>query len=50
MLDFTNVHPSILNWMIVGLMAVTFIAFWKWFFNRYKLPGTSGIADIFASL
>lgn len=50
MLDFTNVYPSLLNWAIVGLMAVTFITFFKWFFNRYKLPGTQGIADIFASV
>lgn len=30
MLEFSNVFPSILNWIIVGLMAVTFIIFAKW--------------------
>jgi hypothetical protein len=38
-LDFADLKPSILNWILVGLMAVTFIAFFKWFSTRYSIPG-----------
>lgn len=38
MLEFSNVFPSILNWMIVGLMAVTFIIFAKWITTKLGLP------------
>ncbi len=42
-LDFADVKPSVLSWIIVGLMAVTFIAFFKFVFTKYPVPG---IADV----
>lgn len=44
-LDFEHVYPSLLNWGVVGLMAVTFIAFFKWVFGKYSVPG---LTDLFA--
>lgn len=38
MLDFANVFPSILNWVIVGLMALTFIIFAKWITAKMGIP------------
>jgi hypothetical protein len=45
-LDFSDVKPSLLNWMIVGLMAITFIALAKFVVNHYSNP----ITDKFKSL
>lgn len=42
--DMADVRPSLLSWFVVGLMAVTFIVFAKWAFNRYPVPG---LTDIF---
>jgi hypothetical protein len=47
LLDFGNVYPSVLNWMLVGIMAVTFIATFKFLMARYRVPGVS---DVFASI
>ena len=41
MLEFSNVFPSVLNWMIVGLMAVTFIIFAKWITAKMQIPYVS---------
>jgi len=38
-----DVKPSILNWLVVGLTAVTFIVAAKWLANRYP---TSGITEL----
>jgi hypothetical protein len=43
--DFSHVYPTLLNWGVVGLMAVTFIAFFKWMTQKYNIPGLS---DLFA--
>jgi heme A synthase len=45
-MDFASVKPSVLNWLIVGLMAVTFIVFFKWAFTKVSVPGLS---DLFAA-
>jgi hypothetical protein len=45
--DFANVMPSVGSWLIVGMMAVTFIAFWKFMLNKWEVPGLS---DLFASI
>jgi hypothetical protein len=37
--DFADLKPSLLNWLIVGLMAVTFIVFFKWALTKWKVPG-----------
>lgn len=47
MLDFSNVYPSLLNLVQVGLMAVIFISVMKWLTARYRVPGVS---DVFASI
>ena len=44
-LDFSHVYPTLLNWGVVGLMAVTFIAFFKWITQKYAIPG---LTDLFA--
>lgn len=44
-LDFADVKPSILNWLIIGLMAVTFIAFWKFMLTKYPIPGLSEVVQ-----
>lgn len=38
---FANVYPSILNVAIVGMMATIWIAFAKWLFGTYNVPGLS---------
>ena len=48
MLDFADVKPSILNWMTIGFMAVTFISFFKFFFAA--IMPIPGLTDLFASL
>jgi len=45
--DFADIKPSLWNWMVNGLMAVTFILFWKWFFTAFHIGGFS---DAFASI
>lgn len=47
MLDFSNVYPSLLNLVTVGLMAVIFITVMKWLTNKYDVPGVS---TLFASI
>lgn len=46
-MDFADVKPTLLNWGVVGLMAVTFIAFWKFVLGQMAVPGLS---DLFASI
>jgi hypothetical protein len=47
MLDFAEVKPTLLNWAVVGMMAVTFISFFKFFFSMIGVPGLS---DLFNSI
>lgn len=51
-LDFADVKPSLLNWTVVGLMAVTFISFWKFVFSMWgsDVPILSSLAHLFASI
>jgi len=46
-IDFANPKPGVMSWLIVGLMAVTFILFMKWATARWPIPGLS---EIFASI
>ncbi len=46
-LDFGNVYPNVLNWALVGIMAVTFISVFKFLTARFRIPGVS---DVFASI
>lgn len=47
MLEFGNLFPSVLNWIIVGLMAVTFITFFKFITSKLNIPY---VKDVAASL
>jgi len=40
-LDFADVKPSLISWVIVGIMATTFIVVGKWLFTKYSVPGVS---------
>jgi hypothetical protein len=40
-LSFADVKPSILNWVVVGLMAVTFIVLMKFVTAKWTIPGLS---------
>lgn len=44
-LDFADVKPSVVSWLIVGLMAVTFIAFFKFLMTKYPIPGLSQVVQ-----
>lgn len=46
-IDVADVKPSVLSWATVGIMATTFIVFFRWFFSKYTVPGLS---DLFISL
>ena len=43
--DFADLKPSVLNWAIVGLMAITFIVFAKWVLNKYPIKGLSELVN-----
>lgn len=45
-LDLSDVKPSLFNWVIVGLMAVTFIAASKFVVNHYDNPITAKFKDL----
>ena len=45
-LDMADVKPSLLSWVIVGLMSVTFIVFMKYVTEKYHIPG---ISEVFAA-
>lgn len=43
MLDFANVYPSVLNWVVIGLMALTFILFAKFILAKLNVPAVSDL-------
>jgi len=40
-IDFANVYPSVLNLVVVGMMATIFISVMKFLTNRWPVPGIS---------
>ena len=42
-LEFADVKPSILNWLIVTLMALTGIVLLKFLVSRYPIPGVASV-------
>lgn len=44
-LDFADVKPSVVSWVIVGLMAVTFIVVAKYIFTRWPVPGLTEVVQ-----
>jgi len=45
-LDMADVKPTVLNWFIVGLMAVSFIVLMKYAMSRWPVPG---LAEVIAA-
>jgi hypothetical protein len=43
--DFADVKPSLVSWLIVGLMATTFIVVAKWLVNKYPIAGVTEIIN-----
>lgn len=43
MLEFGNVLPSVLNWTVVGLMALTFIIAAKFILTKFNVPAVSDL-------
>jgi len=41
-LDF---KPSVINWLIVGIMAVTFIVLAKFVVNKWTVPGLTDVIN-----
>jgi hypothetical protein len=44
-LEMADVKPSVLSWLVVGIMAITFIAFAKYAFTKYYIPGLSEVVQ-----
>lgn len=42
-LEFADVKPSVLNWLIVTLMAVTGIVFLKFILAKFPIPAISSV-------
>lgn len=40
-LDMADIRPSVMNWAIAGIMAVTFIVLMKYVTTKYPVPGLS---------
>lgn len=41
-----NTKINVYNWMIGGIMAVTFIVFAKVIFNKWHVPGVSDVVNL----
>ncbi len=44
-LDMADVKPSVLSWIVVGLMAVTFIAVVKYATTKWYVPGLTEVVN-----
>ena len=44
--DFADVKPSVVSFIIVGLLAVSFIVLGKWVTTKYPVPG---LTELFAA-
>jgi len=43
---FSNSKISVYNWLVIGIMAITFIVFAKMIFTRFKVPGVSDVVTM----
>lgn len=41
-----DVTPSVLNWVMIGLMAVTFIVLAKWALNKWPIAGLTDVVNM----
>ena len=44
-LDMADVKPSVLNWIVVTLLAMTGIVFFKWAMARWPVPGLADFVN-----
>ena len=44
-LDMADVKPSVTSWVIVTLMALTGIVFFKWVMSRWPIPGLADFVN-----
>lgn len=44
-LDLADVKPSVISWVIVGLLASTFIVAAKWLLNKYPIAGITDLIN-----
>lgn len=42
-LNFADAKPGVMNFLLIGTMALVFIVLGKWLFNRYPVPGVTAI-------
>jgi hypothetical protein len=45
-LDMNDIRPSLFSWVMVGLMAITFIFFAKYLVNQYNLFPLTFVKDV----
>ena len=50
MLKLASINPTVLNWVMVGLMAVTFIVVLKFVVNTYPNPLTDNLKEVVNSV
>jgi hypothetical protein len=44
-MDLADVKPTVMSWLVVGLMALTFIVLAKMLMQRYPVPGLASIVN-----
>lgn len=42
---FANSKITLYNWLVIGLMAITFIVFSKMIFSKWNVPGISEVVS-----
>jgi hypothetical protein len=42
---FANSKITLYNWLVIGLMAITFIVFAKMIFAKWQVPGVSEVVS-----
>lgn len=42
---FANSKITLYNWLVIGLMAITFIVFAKMIFSKWAVPGISEVVS-----
>lgn len=44
-LDFADVKPSFISWVLVGFMAASFIVFLKFLVSKYPVAGITEVVN-----
>lgn len=48
--DFADVKPSVLNWFVVGMLAITFIVVAKFVVNKFDNPIVAPFKEVVSSV